>query len=145
MNQLKFIRTIAVFTAILFSLSIVTSTPQQNSYAQSDDEKTGSDIKRITSTSNPDLNIISVSNYFNQDSFIIVGEVLNKAQEEKTFVKITGTFYDDTNTVIGTSFVFTDPTSIPPSETGPFKLTVYPDDVSNLDAIKSYKLMVSSN
>ena len=43
------------------------------------------------------------------------------------------------------SYTFTDPTTIQPSESAPFKLSVSLSDVSNLDSIKSYKLMVSSN
>ena len=41
-------------------------------------------IKSIISTSNPDLNITSVSIFTKGDYFRIVGEVLNKAQEERT-------------------------------------------------------------
>ena len=49
------------------------------------------------------------------------------------------------NYFTGMSYTFTDPTTIQPSESAPFKLSVSLSDVSNLESIKSYKLMVSSN
>jgi hypothetical protein len=48
------------------------------------------------------------------------------------------------NYYTGMSYTFTDPTTIPPSESAPFKLSVSLSDVSNLESIKSYKPMVSS-
>lgn len=49
------------------------------------------------------------------------------------------------NYFTGMSYTFTDPTTIQPSEYAPFKMAVGLSDVSNLESIKSYKLMVSSN
>ncbi len=115
-------------------------------FAQSEDEeKSASDIMKKISTSNSDLNITSVSDYTKGDYFYIVGEVLNKAVEGKEFVKISATFYDEGNTVIGTAFTYTDPSEIPPGESSPFKFIINTNDVTDLNAIKSYKLMISSS
>ena len=48
------------------------------------------------------------------------------------------------NYYTGMSYTFTDPTTIPPSESAPFKLSVSLSDVSNLESIKIYNPMVSS-
>jgi hypothetical protein len=106
-------------------------------------QSTDSNIKKTISTSNPDLSILSVSNYSSGNYFYIVGEVLNKAPVEKTLVKVTATLYNSARQVIGTSSTFADPSSIPQSESAPFKLMVGSTDVSNIDLINSYKLGVS--
>ena len=47
----------------------------------------------------------------------LVGEIKNKGDEEVTFVKIIGTFYDKDGIVIGTDYTYTDPTDIKPGRT----------------------------
>ncbi len=84
-----------------------------------------------------------MSDYSSGNYFYIVGEVLNKATTEKTLVKVTTTLYNSAKQVIGTSSTFTDPTTIPQSESAPFKLMVGSTDVSNINLINSYKLGVS--
>lgn len=106
-------------------------------------QSTDSNIKKTISTSNPDLSILSVSDYSSGNYFYIVGEVLNKAPIEKTLAKVTVTLYNSARQVIGTSSTFTDPSTIPQSESAPFKLMVGSTDVSNINLIKSYKLGVS--
>jgi hypothetical protein len=58
------------------------------------------------------------------------------------FVKVTGTFYDASNRVIGIDFAFTDPSTVEAGETAPFDLTLYTDAV-NPSEVASYKLRVS--
>jgi hypothetical protein len=89
------------------------------------------------------LNITSVSSFTKGDYFHIVGEVLNKAQEERTFVKVSATIYDSQNKVIGTHTTYTDPTTIPPGESSPFEFMIGNNDVTDLGSISIYKLMVS--
>ncbi len=100
-------------------------------------------VSPFTSSSN--LNVTSMSNYLSGNVFYLVGEVLNKANAEKNFVKVITTFYDKNNTVIGTSFTYTHPLTILPSESAPFKLKIDSNDVTNINTIKSAKLRVSSN
>ncbi len=106
-------------------------------------QSTDSNIKKTISTSNPDLSILSVAEYSSGNYFYIVGEVLNKAPTEKTLVKVTATLYNSARQVIGTSSTFTDPSTIPQSESAPFKFMVGSNDVSNINLINSYKLGVS--
>jgi len=54
----------------------------------------------------------------------------------------TGTFYDASNKVIGTDFIYTDPNSLEAGETAPFDVTFYTDAVDPSD-IASYKIRVS--
>ena len=116
-----------------------------NNAINEEPQRTDSNIEKTISTSNPDLSITSVSDYTERNYFYIVGEVLNKSPIEKTFVKVTATFYDDAKQVIGTSYVYTNPTTIFPSDSAPFKLMIGSTDVSNINLINSYKLVVSSS
>jgi hypothetical protein len=108
-------------------------------------QQTDGNIEETLSTSNPDLSISSVSDYTEGSYFHIVGEVMNKGTAAKQFVKISATIYDDSNTVIGTKFTYADPYDIPGGGSSPFKLSIGSSDVTDLGAIKSYKLLVSSS
>jgi hypothetical protein len=72
----------------------------------------------------------------------VVGEVENGLSRSIDFVKVTGTFYDATNSVIGTDFTFTDPNTLEAGETAPFDLTLFTDAV-NPGEVASYKIRVS--
>jgi hypothetical protein len=72
----------------------------------------------------------------------IVGEVENGLSRSIDFVKVTGTFYDASNKVIGTDFTFTDPDTLEAGETAPFDLTLYTDAVDPSE-VTTYKLRVS--
>lgn len=102
------------------------------------------DVERIEPTSQSDLSITSATTYFDDNSFHIVGEVLNNASEEQDFVKVTATIYDENNHVIGTDFTFTSPSTIPSQESAPFEFRLGERDVSDLDAISGYKVVASS-
>jgi hypothetical protein len=72
----------------------------------------------------------------------VVGEVENGLSRSIDFVKVTGTFYDANNSVIGTDFTFTDPNTLEVGETAPFDLTLFTDAV-NPGEVASYKIRVS--
>lgn len=120
----------------------LTSNPH-SVYSQSEDGDESSIIERMVSPVRSGLNITSSTIYFEGDYFHIVGEVLNTASTEKDFVKVIATLYDDKNKVIGTDFTYTNPSTIFPQETSPFSFMIGQSDVSNLGAIKSYKIMAS--
>ena len=69
---------------------------------------------------------------------------MNKAQKERTFVKVSATIYDSQSQVIGTHTTYTDPSTIPPGETSPFEVLISNNDVTDLAPISNYKLMVGS-
>ena len=68
----------------------------------------------------------------------IVGEIKNKGDEEVTFVKIIGTFYDKDDIVIGTDYTYTDPSDIKPGRTAPFSMTIgFGDSIDVKDIAKA--------
>jgi len=103
------------------------------------------EVERVPSSSQSDLNITSANSYFEGGSFYIVGEVLNNADGDKEFVKVTATLYGDENSVIGTDYTFTDPSTITSNEAAPFKLLIGTNDVGDLNDIDSYKITASAN
>jgi len=94
-------------------------------------------------TLNPDLNITSVTGFWSGDYYNIVGEVTNNGYSGIEFVKVIASLYDKDNKIIGTEFTYTDPTTIAPNRSAPFKLMVGHNDVSNFGLVKSIKLVVS--
>ena len=107
--------------------------------------KDNNEVKRIPSKSQSGLNITSSNSYLEGDNFYIVGEVLNSGENDKEFVKVSATLYDENNGVIGTDFGYTEPSTITAGESSPFKILVGSDDVSTIDDIRNYKITASAN
>jgi hypothetical protein len=95
----------------------------------------------VQSISEP-VNILSHSAHEDGGYLHVVGEVKNGLSRSIDFVKVTGTFYDAGNSVIGTDFTFTDPSTLEAGETAPFDLSLYTDAVNPGD-VADYKLRVS--
>jgi hypothetical protein len=69
--------------------------------------------------------ILSHSTYVDSTGNLhIVGEVINESFQSLRFVQIIATFYDSNNSVIGTDFTFTSPSTIPPGQRAPFDIIV---------------------
>jgi hypothetical protein len=81
--------------------------------------------------------------FWSGDYYDIVGEIANNAYSGIEYVKIISSLYDKDNKIIGTEFTYTDPTTITPNSSAPFKLMIGPSDVSNFELVKSIKLVVS--
>jgi hypothetical protein len=101
------------------------------------------EVERIESTPQSDLNISSATTYFEGNYFHIVGEVHNTDSEEKEFVEVIATLYDEDDNVIGTDNTFTRPSTISSQESAPFKLMIGQGDVSDINEIKSYRIITS--
>ena len=71
MNQLKFESSIMTLAAILLTASIIV-TSNQYVKAQSESANTNNEIKSITSSLNPVLNITSVPNYYTGMSYTLL-------------------------------------------------------------------------
>jgi hypothetical protein len=99
-----------------------------------------SEIKKTITSSESGLNITSSTHFFNRDDFKVVGEVLNDGSNYLELVKIIITLYDSNNNVIGTELTYTNPSDIGPLQSAPFEIIIGQGDVSNVSAIKSYKL-----
>uniref|UniRef100_A0A6M3M8E0 Uncharacterized protein n=1 Tax=viral metagenome TaxID=1070528 RepID=A0A6M3M8E0_9ZZZZ len=84
--------------------------------------------------------ILSYSSYVdNLGYYTVVGEVQNNLQSNINYVKISATFYDSQNNVIGTDFTYTDMGILKPGQKSPFEISSYPDKISP----SNFKLSVS--
>jgi hypothetical protein len=89
-----------------------------------------------------ELAILSSSSYVDRIGALhVVGEVSNSGSATASFVKVTGTFYDSSGTVVDTEFTYTSPSDIKPRDTAPFDLIVMSPQVAK---ITTYKLNVKS-
>ena len=82
---------------------------------------------------------------FGDTTYDLVGEIKNKSDEEVTFVKITGTFYDDKGIVIGTDFTYTDPSDLKPGRTAPYTLSLGFGDSIDVNEIAEAKYNLEWN
>lgn len=69
--------------------------------------------------------ILTDNNYVDSIGTLhIVGEVINESYQPVRYVRITATFYDSNNSVIGTDYTFTSPSTLQPGQRAPFDLTI---------------------
>jgi hypothetical protein len=111
------------------------------------------EIKQSTVTSNPipsqeakETGKVEVKSQLKKISSIgymeVVGEVVNNTNKPVSYVKITATFYNSENKVIGTGSTYAGETSDTPLAVGattPFEVSSYPDKIDT----ENYKLDVS--
>jgi hypothetical protein len=71
------------------------------------------------------------------------GEIQNNGTVSLDFVKATATFYDATNSILGSDFAYTEPTTLEPGQTAPFKITAGFGDNLPVHQISSIKLHIS--
>src|SRR5919202_404045 len=57
-------------------------------------------------------------------AYHIVGEVTNQGNGKATYVKVSGSFYNSSNTVVAADFTYTDPQDLEPGQTAPFEIIV---------------------
>jgi len=91
-----------------------------------------------------ELTVLSHNSYVNSaGNMHIIGEVKNNTPDITEYVKIIGTFYDNNNKVVGTSFTFTEPSDLGPYEKAPFDL-ILQDTTIPIEQIERYSLKISS-
>jgi hypothetical protein len=73
----------------------------------------------------------------------IDGEIQNNGTESLDFVRVTATFYDATNSILGSDFAYTEPSTLEPGQSAPFKLSAGFGDSLPVDEIISIKLHIS--
>lgn len=62
-------------------------------------------------------------NYYDSLGYAhVLGEVTNQGSETTQYAKVSGTFYNDQNRVVGTGFTFTEPSDLQPGQSAPFDL-----------------------
>jgi hypothetical protein len=72
----------------------------------------------------------------------IVGEVTNQGSQKATFVKVSGAFYNSSNTVVAADFTYTDPKDLESGQTAPFEIIV---NAPTANDITSASLNIDSN
>jgi hypothetical protein len=78
----------------------------------------------------------------NTGAYHIVGEVTNQGSQKATLVKVSGSFYNSSNSVVAADFTYTDPQDLEPGQTAPFEITV---NAPAANEITSASLNVGSN
>jgi len=92
-----------------------------------------------TPTGAGNVSILSHSDYVDESGYYtLVGEVKNTLGTNVNYVKIVGTFYDSSGTVIGTDYTYTEIDILKPNQKSPFVLSSYPDIIKPA----SYKINV---
>lgn len=79
------------------------------------------------------------SKIFGDKTLSLNGEIKNNGTETAEFVQITATFYNEHNVTLGSDFAYTNPTSIDPGQSAPYKMDIgFGDDieVDDIDHIK---------
>jgi hypothetical protein len=74
--------------------------------------------------------------------FHIVGEVTNQGNQKASFVKVSGAFYNSSNSVVAADFTYTDPQDLELGQTAPFEIIV---NAPAANKITSASLNVGSN
>jgi hypothetical protein len=75
-------------------------------------------------------------------AYHIVGEVTNQGNGKATYVKVSGSFYNSSNTVVAADFTYTDPDNLEPGQAAPFEIIVNSPTASDITAAS---LNVNSN
>jgi hypothetical protein len=70
------------------------------------------------------------------------GEIENNGTEQLDFVRVTVTFYDANNSILGSDF--TEPNTLDPGQSAPFKLNVGYGDNIPISDIASIKLHIGA-
>jgi hypothetical protein len=98
----------------------------------------------LASNSNNDVTLLSSSDYEEELGYLhVIGEVENSSPDSRHFIKVTSSFYDSSNKIVGTSFTYTDVDILRPGEKSPFDIILNNREQSN--KASSYKLSVSSD
>ena len=97
------------------------------------------DLSSIVTLKEKDAEILSKSTHRDSlDWLHIVGEVKNTGMTTLKYVKVIATLYDEDDTVIGTDFTYTQPSTLEPGQTAPFEIICTGDIPHGV----SYKLTV---
>jgi hypothetical protein len=114
---------------------------------ESDEAKEGTSAVFIDPASSDYLTIlsqrISTDEILDEPTMDINGEIQNNGIQSIDFVKVTATFYDQSNSILGSDFTYTRPTTLEPGQSAPFKVTAGFGDELPVDEIASIKLHVN--
>ena len=95
-----------------------------------------------TATEPPAVTIVSATGYASEYGiYYVAGEVRNNSESALDYVEIVGTFYDDQNQVVDTTFTYTMLDIVDAGGLAPFELSL----LDPPDTLSSYKLDVQYN
>lgn len=118
----------------------VTKTPSFMNMNKTGQTKTNSALE----SSATGLQILSHNSFTDSLGYMhVVGEIRNNSPSPAIFVKITGTFYDANDQVVGTDFAYADPYDLGSGQKAPFELLLTEASVP-LSQIDHYNLIASS-
>jgi hypothetical protein len=86
---------------------------------------------------------VDVSHLDSIGFYHVVGEVTNQGSGKATFVKVSGTFYNSSGSVVAADFTYTDPKDLEPGQTAPFEMVV--TSAATADKITSASVNVGSD
>jgi hypothetical protein len=146
---------VTLIVSLVLLISVITT---HNVYSRTDeeaDEQTGGGEQRTPSvftdpSSSDSLSLlshrISRDTILDTETLDINGEIQNNGTEPLNFVKVTATFYDVNNSVLGNDYTFTKPYTLEPGQSAPFRLNVGFRPATNtipINEIASIKLYIS--
>lgn len=108
-------------------LKSVTFSPQipekKPCFLNSSDIQNSSILSSAPKMQDEPVKIASSNDFIDSLGFLhVVGEVENNSPSNIQFVKVSGTFYDSNNQVVGTGLTYTDPSDIGSGQKAPFEL-----------------------
>ena len=120
----RFDRYLDGFKNMLKTVTFTIPTPEKNpSYLNSNELQNPSVLSSAPVPQNKSIKILSSNDFIDSIGYLhVVGEVENNTPANIQFIKVTGTFYDSNNQVVGTDFTYTNPTDIGPGQKAPFEL-----------------------
>ena len=117
----------------------VTKTPSFMNMSETEESKPNATIENSPNG----LQILSDNSFTDSVGYFhVVGEVENNSPTVAKFVKVTGTFYDSNNQVVGTQFTYTNSSDIGAGEKAPFDLTLLSASIP-ISQIDHYNLQAS--
>mgnify|MGYP001765487739 CR=1 FL=1 len=107
-------------------------------------EGTSADGTFSTVQPTPAIAVLSHSSFLSSSgTFHVVGEVKNNSSKNRSYVKLTATFYNSDNTVVGTDFAYTEVDILLPNEKSPFEILEIDEAISA--QIDHYSVVVSDS
>jgi hypothetical protein len=129
--------------------NIIGTLPQPSQRDQGEDTGNGTHSMTIDPASSESLTILSQRISTDEslaDPFMdINGEIQNVGDNSLDFVRATATFYDEANSILGSAFAYTEPITLEPGQTAPYKITAGFGDNIPVDDIANIKLHVTSD
>ena len=148
--QIAILVAFAMVILCFTSINHVYSTTDEEEEQNGEEEETsqvGSPTVNINPSSSDSLSVlshrISTDEILDDPTMDIDGEIQNNGTVSLDFIRATATFYDATNSILGSDFAYTEPTTLEPGQTAPFKITAGFGDNLPVDQISSIKLHIS--